>query len=292
MLSDFLKQHPIVPFVRQSDFAVRKPWSSPERRLLDYLLVYIQEGTCCFHVDHKKYMFNAGQFCLVQLGSLLSLEGLTNTVTPYIHFDLSFNPEREHSFPTRPGQIDLSAYQHLLQPTIRDLYGVEMPVQVEPSKPLKLKETLLQVIEQAEKQDPLIQLKTQHLVTEIILSLLETYYQEPYTTSQSFDWITSYFSHHLSDPISLADMAARANLSISRFSMVFKQRYGISPHQYLMNMRVNHAKELLTHTDLSQESIASYCGFADLHHFSKTFKKRTGLTPGELKKSKIPFIRA
>ncbi|MCY9663031.1 AraC family transcriptional regulator [Paenibacillus chondroitinus] len=292
MLSDFLKQHPIVPFVRQSDFAVRKPWSYPERRLLDYLLVYIQEGTCCFHVDHKKYTFNAGQFCLVQPGSLLSLEGLTNTVTPYIHFDLSFNPEREHSFPTRPGQIDLSAYQHLLQPTIKDLYGVEMPVQVEPSKPLKLKETLLQVIEQAEKQDPLIQLKTQHLVTEIILSLLETYYQAPYTASQSFDWITSYFSHHLSDPISLADMAARANLSISRFSMVFKQRYGISPHQYLMNMRVNHAKELLTHTDLSQESIASYCGFADLHHFSKTFKKRTGLTPGELKKSKIPFIRA
>ncbi|MBP1963645.1 helix-turn-helix domain-containing protein [Paenibacillus aceris] len=292
MLSNLLKQHPIVPFVRQSDFAVRKPWTSPERRLLDYLLVYIQEGTCSFRIDHQTHSFTAGQFCLVQPGSLLYLEGLTNTVTPYIHFDLCFNTERENSFPTRPGQIDLSAYMHLMQPTIKDLYGIDLPVHVLPSKPLKLKETLLQVIEQAEQQDPLIQLKTQHLVTEIIISLLETYYQQPYASAHTFDWITSYFSHHLSDPITLEDMAARANLSISRFSIMFKQRYGISPHQYLMNMRVNHAKELLTNTDLSQESIASYCGFADLHHFSKTFKKRTGLTPGEHKKRKIPFSRA
>ncbi|NOV01232.1 AraC family transcriptional regulator [Paenibacillus planticolens] len=292
MLNNLLKQHPIVPFVRQSDFAVRKPWTSPERRLLDYLFVYIQEGTCSFRIDHHTHTFTEGQFCLVQPGSLLSLEGLTNTVTPYIHFDLCFNTQRENSFPTRPGQIDLSAYMHLMQPTIKDLYGIDVPVHAFPSNPLKLKETLLQVIEQAEQQDPLIQLKTQHLVTEIIISLLETYYQQPYTSVHSFDWITSYFSHHLSDPISLEDMAARANLSISRFSIIFKQRYGISPHQYLMNMRVNHAKELLTNTDLSQEAIAGYCGFADLHHFSKTFKKRTGLTPGELRKNKIPFIRA
>lgn len=292
MLNDKLKHHPIVPFVRQSDYAVRKPWSYPERRLLDYLFVYVQEGTCCFWINHEKFMFHAGQFCLVQPGSLLVLEGLTNTVTPYIHFDICYNSERENSFPTRPGQIDLSAYKHLMQPTIKELYGVDMPVHVQPSNPLKQKETLLQVIEQAEQQDPLIQLKTQHLVTEIVISLLEMYYQGPSTRAHSFDWITSYFSHHLSEPISLEDMAARANLSVSRFSIMFKQRYGISPHQYLMNMRVNHAKELLSNTELSQDSIAVYCGFADLHHFSKTFKKRTGYTPGEHRKSKIPFIRA
>ncbi|MDD9265895.1 helix-turn-helix domain-containing protein [Paenibacillus sp. GCM10023248] len=292
MLSDKLKLHPIVPFVRESDFAVRKPWSYPERRLLDYLLVYIQEGTCRFWVDQETYMFTAGQFCLVQPGSLLSLEGLTNTVTPYIHFDLCYNRQRELSFPTRPGQIDLSAYRHLMQPTIRELYGLDMPVHVQPANPLKLKETLLQVIEQAEQQDPLIQLKTQHFVTDIAISLLEAYYQGPSTRGHSFDWITSYFSHHLREPISLEDMAARANLSVSRFSIMFKQRYGISPHQYLINMRVNHAKELLTNTELSQEMIADYCGFADLHHFAKTFKKRTGHTPGEHRKSKIPLTRA
>ncbi|NOU87986.1 helix-turn-helix domain-containing protein [Paenibacillus sp. LMG 31460] len=285
MLNELLKQHPIVPFVRQSEFAVRKPWSYPERRLLDYLFVYIQEGTCCFWVDHKKYMFQAGQFCLVQPGSLLILEGLTNTVTPYIHFDLCYNSEREQSFPTRPGQIDLSAYMNLMQPTINDLYGIQMPVHVHPSNPSKLKETLFQVVEYSQQQDPLIQLKTQHLVTEIIISLLETYYQAAQTPVHSFNWITSYFSNHLSEPISLEDMANRASLSISRFSFMFKQRYGISPHQYLINMRVNHAKELLANTELSLESIALYCGFADLHHFSKMFKKRTGSTPGEHRKT-------
>jgi AraC-like DNA-binding protein len=283
---------PIVPYMRESDFAVRKPWNYPVRRLLDYLLVYIQEGTCCFWVDHQKYMFHTGQFCLVQPGSLLSLEGLTNTVTPFVHFDIAYNPHREDSFPTRPGQIDLSAYSHLMQPTIQDLFGVRVPVHVQPLNPTLVKEKLLQVIELANLQDPLTLLRTQHIMMEIILTIIEPYQREAPVTAPSLNWITSYFSNHLSEPLSLEDMAQRANLSVSRFSFLFKQRYGISPHQYLMNMRINHAKELLTNTELNHGSIADYCGFADLHHFSKSFKLRTGTTPGEHRKTtKTPSYR-
>ena len=50
-LSEMLARQPIVPFIREGDFAVRAPWSVAARRLLDYLLVYIQEGECLFQVD-------------------------------------------------------------------------------------------------------------------------------------------------------------------------------------------------------------------------------------------------
>jgi len=52
------------------------------------------------------------------------------------------------------------------------------------------------------------------------------------------------------------------------------------PHRYLLEMRIAHAGELLRTTTLSQEDVAAYCGFADIHHFSKAFKRRTGVTPG------------
>ncbi|KRF03602.1 hypothetical protein ASG89_02210 [Paenibacillus sp. Soil766] len=285
MLQELLKSQPIVPYIRESDFAVRKPWNYPERRLLDYLLVYIQEGTCCFWVDHQKYLFYPGQFCLVQPGSLLTLEGLTSTITPYVHFDIAYNPDREDSFPTRPGQIDLSAYSHFMQPTMHELFGIKVPVQLQPQNPTLLKQKLLQTIELVHVPNPLTQLRTQQLMIDISLSILEPYQRDVPSLAPSLNWITSYISNHLSDPLSVQDMANRANLSVSRFSFLFKQRYGTSPHQYLLQMRIHHAKELLTNTELSLESISDYCGFADLHHFSKIFKQRTGTTPGEHRKT-------
>ena len=43
---------PVVPYIREADFAIRKPWYTPPRRLLDYLLLYVQEGEC--QVDGRR----------------------------------------------------------------------------------------------------------------------------------------------------------------------------------------------------------------------------------------------
>lgn len=47
-----------------------------------------------------------------------------------------------------------------------------------------------------------------------------------------------------------------------------------------LRLRIEHARELLRTTDLPQRDIAQYCGFADVHHFSKAFKRLTRLPPG------------
>jgi AraC-like DNA-binding protein len=285
-LLELILKQPIVPFIRQSEYAVRKPWKSPKRRLLDYLLIYIQEGNCQFWVDDMKYRFQGGDFCLIQPGSTNDLEGLTDTITPYAHFDIFYNADREASFPTMAGQIDLTAYEHLLQPRLNDIYGIDVPVRLQPRNPNKFRDLLLQIVELWQYREPLSQLKAQHLTTELIIILLEDHSltKPPINNSQlSFNWITSYFSFHLSEPITLQDMAARANMSPSRFSALFKKRFGTSPHQYLLDMRIRHARELLETTDLPQEKISAYCGFADIHHFSKAIKKRTGSPPGSFR---------
>lgn len=104
------------------------------------------------------------------------------------------------------------------------------------------------------------------------------------TSPQAFNWISSYFSFNLGEPLSVVDMARRAGLSTSRFNDLFKIQYGMTPHQYLLDMRINHACELLYTTGLTQEEIANYCGFSDIHHFSKSFKKKVGVPPGEYRK--------
>lgn len=286
-LMERIEKDPIVPYIRESDFAVRRPWQYAERRLLDYLFIYIQEGVLRVKVDGRSYLFESGQFCFVQPGSIVALEGETDTITPFAHMDLFYRADRVKSFPTRPGQIDLTSYGHLLQPTIYALYGLEIPVRIEVSQPKKLSEATIMMVELWQQNDPLMKLKAHLLANEIVLALLEAYMPSEGSRRVGADplkWVVAYFSAHLNESISILRMADRANLSVSRFSALFKQRYSVSPHRYLLRMRIDHSKELLENTVLSQEEIASYCGFSDVHHFSKAFRKCCGTPPGDWRK--------
>jgi AraC-like DNA-binding protein len=286
-LADVMAQHPITPFIREGDMAVRKPWKHPERRLLDYLLIYIQRGRCRFIVDGVPYDFTGGEYCLIQPGSLNDLEGLTDTVTPFAHFDIFYNGNRESSFPTRPGQIDLTAYSELKQPRLNDIYGLDIPVRLRPRDPAKFRADMLQMVELWQNRDPLDRLKAQIKAMELVMAILDDHYdRKEYAreTFHSLNWITSYFSYHLREPLSIKEMAERAHLSPSRFNAVFKVKFGLAPHQYLLEMRIRHSCELLESTPLSQEEISSYCGFSDIHHFSKSFRKKMGVTPGQWRK--------
>lgn len=286
-LGELIAEKPIVPYIRECDYAVRKSWVMPERRLLDYLLVYVQDGRCRFKVDGIEYNFRDGDFCLIQPGSLNLLEGLTDTVTPFAHMDIFYQPEREQSFPTRAGQIDLSPYSNLLQPRLNDVYGIEVPVRLQPQHPVKFRDTFLHLVECWQQREPLMQLKAQHAATELVMAVIEEHqavHQPMRPSPQSLNWIMPYLSLHLDEPLSIREMAKRANLSPSRFSALFRQRFGMAPYQYLLELRVSHAKELIETTELSQEEIASYCGFANIHHFSKAFKKKTGRPPGAFRR--------
>ncbi|MDF2834514.1 MAG: hypothetical protein K0Q63_154 [Paenibacillus sp.] len=287
-LYEKMLETPIVPYIRQCDFAVRKPWSMPERRLLDYLLIYVQEGDCIFEADGRVYRMGRGDFCLIQPDSLSRIAGVTNTVTPFAHFDIFYNPRREESFPTRAGQTQLSAYSHLMQPRLSDLLDADIPVGLQPRHENKFRDTFLQVVEQWQQRDPLMQLKAQNGMSSLVAMIIEQYAPlapTSRTVSVALDWVTSYLSFRLGEAVSVADMAKRANLSVSRFNELFKTQYGMTPHQYLLGMRVSHACELLIDTSLPHETIAEYCGFADIHHFSKTFRSRMGMTPGEYRRA-------
>ena len=93
-----------------------------------------------------------------------------------------------------------------------------------------------------------------------------------------------YLEHHYTDPeLSLHEMAAQANLSASHFSVVFSQETGRTFKEYLTEIRINKAKELLRMTALRSADIAYQVGYNDPHYFSSVFKKNTGLSPIEFR---------
>jgi AraC family transcriptional regulator len=73
---------------------------------------------------------------------------------------------------------------------------------------------------------------------------------------------------------------ANAGFQEGHFARAFAINVGRPPHQWLLDQRVNLARQLLGHSELSISEIAVRCGFADQSHFTRVFSAKVGLTPG------------
>ena len=89
---------------------------------------------------------------------------------------------------------------------------------------------------------------------------------------------------HFAEPLSVEDLARLTNVSAVHFTRLFRRETGRSPHEYLLLVRMNHARRLLTDTTDSIEVISELCGFASSPHFIRMFKKRNGFTPLQFRK--------
>jgi AraC family transcriptional regulator len=91
--------------------------------------------------------------------------------------------------------------------------------------------------------------------------------------------VIEYVDAHLSDKISLMDLAAVAGLSRMHFASQFRVATGLRPHEFLLRQRVRRAKELLRDSTTPIAEIALTVGFQTQAHFTTVFKRFVGCTP-------------
>lgn len=82
-------------------------------------------------------------------------------------------------------------------------------------------------------------------------------------------------------PLDLTRLAHELGVSYSHFRRAFKQSTGLPPHQYLLNLRINLAKQLMEEQDLKLNEVARQVGFEDGFYFSRLFKQKTGISPSQ-----------
>ncbi|WP_049783800.1 helix-turn-helix domain-containing protein [Acaryochloris marina] len=91
--------------------------------------------------------------------------------------------------------------------------------------------------------------------------------------------VLDYIDANLDQNMGLADLAAVVDLSQHHFSSMFKESMGVPPYRYVLQRRIQQAKQLLKNDSLSITDIALTCGFADQSHMTKHFRKTVGITP-------------
>ena len=98
----------------------------------------------------------------------------------------------------------------------------------------------------------------------------------------------SYMEEHFCDPsLDIKALCGISFTSASSLQRAFAKRLTMSPKQYLIQLRMNRALELLTKNELSVKEISFSCGFTDEKYFSRAFKKRYGYSPSQLKNNMI-----
>ncbi len=91
--------------------------------------------------------------------------------------------------------------------------------------------------------------------------------------------VIDYIGDNIEKDLTLAEMAGVAHMSPYHFSRLFKESTGLTPHQYVIERRVQRAKELLCGSALPIAQIAFLCGFANQSHLNRHFKRLLGANP-------------
>lgn len=138
--------------------------------------------------------------------------------------------------------------------------------------------------------------KTALCQTEVLQHILDHILMENYLfSSQATDPVYSedilralhYMEAHLSESIKLEALAKIAGLSPTGLIWKFDRQLKTTPMQYLIQLRMQLAKQLLLESDLTVTQVAEKCGYTDVYYFSNAFRQHTGINPTTFRKSPI-----
>ena len=102
---------------------------------------------------------------------------------------------------------------------------------------------------------------------------------KPKTDSSRLEPALKYIYENYRFPITISDIAAQVNLSVSRFSALFKKSFHMSPVAHLLQYRLHRCTILLLSSDLTVAEIAFTSGFDNLSNFNRQFREHMGCTP-------------
>ncbi|KOY16679.1 helix-turn-helix domain-containing protein [Paenibacillus xylanivorans] len=253
-------------------------WDYPAHEHPQYELNYVTEGEQHMTVNGKLYIQKAGELLLIPPGSIHS--SLSHNGKGFTYFCMHFD-------------IDDQLFLSLLARIKQVLFDADSPVtrQIEP-----VLRKLMSSADNRAASTMVQRMQLQSAVFELFGHLWEAVSQEAaqlFTdgyekielahqirnrlqglVSQQFKQGRESDSHYGID-----DIAAELGISSSHCNRVFRQVYGQSPRVYLSEMVLHEAKVLLGNPKLSVHNIAAMLGYKDIAHFSRQFKRWSGISP-------------
>lgn len=111
--------------------------------------------------------------------------------------------------------------------------------------------------------------------------------KEKYPSKDYVRTAVSFIEYNYSRDISVAGLAEMVSVNRSHFYRIFNKDMGVSPQEYIISCRMRNAERLLRDSDMTISEIAFAVGYQDAVNFSRIFKRRYGVSPGEFRKTEL-----
>lgn len=141
------------------------------------------------------------------------------------------------------------------------------------------KETLLEISETNPAGFLVKPFKSQDLVSSVFLILTKNLGSNEDDIPFQIKQVIEYIEEHIESRINIKDLANLTRWEVTHFSRLFKKHLYLTPHQYILNTKIEHAKNQLIESDDSLQEIALNLGFGAYSNFFNAFKKNTKMTP-------------
>lgn len=227
-----------------------------------FLLMYLQSGTMTLELEGTKRKAAAGSFVLIDCYRPHSYSTDTGCEVLWCHFD----------GPCARAYYDccISHLDHVF--SLTDPYPVR-----------KKLEAIYQIFASGGviKEPPLSKYLNDILTAFLLYTPIHIGNAGHSETAES---TISYINEHFAQNLSIEELADLAGLSQYHFIRTFKKETGFTPHEYLVNIRINTAKYLLKNSRLPVKDICFNTGFSCESVFCSAFKKHMGITPVEYRK--------
>lgn len=244
----------------------QKQHTSQRAHLASYLFFTVLSGFGTLEYNHKLYYLNPGDCVFIDCRNPYAHRTSQNLWTlQWIHFDGPFLANVYEKYMERGGQpvfhpADSASFLEIWQV----LY--DTAVSVDYIRDMRINEYLNCILTLLMKESWNPEVKRIN------------------TKKQNLLEIRNYLDLHYTEKVSLDTLAETFFINKFYLTRIFKEQFGISITNYLLQKRITHAKHLLRFTDKTVEAIGFECGMGAVHYFSKTFKRIEGIPPGEYRR--------
>lgn len=216
---------------------------------------YIISGSGVIHSNDKSYIVNKGD-------SYMLLEG---------------NNQNYYSDLNDPFTKIWINFKGVLSREIIKIYGLSDIVLFKNTNTLPYIEKIHSII--SSNTDPkLIQEETSAVFLRLI-QFMADHKQRLTTESAPVDMIRYYIDCNITNNIKMSDISNMFHYTPQHIIKIFKEKYGVTPHRYILDSKLRMSLPILRGTNKSIEEISNELGFSDPRHFSAQFEKRTGIRP-------------
>jgi AraC-like DNA-binding protein len=166
-------------------------------------------------------------------------------------------------------------------------FSPQAPV-LKPVEEETLRTLYARIVEAAKTDQPALQQVMTGAASQIVGQIYSAQQARPTGEQRSASAVEQAIERMRDDPgsdLDLPELATQLGVSYSWLRRTFAERTGISPHQYFLGLRLVRARKLLLQTGLSVKEIAQEVGFEDEHYFCRLFRRKSGATPTEWRRS-------